>query len=197
MRDTKEILIEEASKLFWSRSYHSVSVDLICKKAGIKKGSFYHFFPSKEKLALHIIDALWKKHEDHFLKPTFDSSVPPLKKFFNLAKLLGVAACKMKERDGYFIGCPFGNLGSEMSTQNEQIRKKINSVFQNYRNYFIQAIKEAKENQDLPKDIDEDALSETILSVIQGSLVTAKVEDRTEHLENQLNFLFTSLKIAA
>ena len=38
------------------RGYTAVGVSEVCSQAGVKKGSFYHFFPSKLKLALAVID---------------------------------------------------------------------------------------------------------------------------------------------
>ena len=34
----------------------AVGVDEICRPAGVHKGSFYHFFPSKQALVLAVLD---------------------------------------------------------------------------------------------------------------------------------------------
>ena len=44
--NAKERLLQVAFDLIWQQSYGSVSVDHICKRANVKKGSFYYFFPS-------------------------------------------------------------------------------------------------------------------------------------------------------
>ena len=44
-RQTK--LIDSASELIHSRSYADVGVNELCEHAGVKKGSFYHFFPNR------------------------------------------------------------------------------------------------------------------------------------------------------
>ena len=36
----------------------------MCRRAGVNKGSFYHFFPSKQDLALAVIDGFGAAHED-------------------------------------------------------------------------------------------------------------------------------------
>src|SRR6187402_1253199 len=54
--DARERLIDSMVELIWIGSYGSTSVDSICERAGVKKGSFYHFFPSKTDLALAAID---------------------------------------------------------------------------------------------------------------------------------------------
>ena len=48
---TKRTLIDAAHDLIWANSYAHVSVEDICRKAGVQKGSFYHFFASKAELA--------------------------------------------------------------------------------------------------------------------------------------------------
>ena len=52
----KDRLIESMIELIWTGSYGSTSVDQICERAGVKKGSFYHFFESKTALAVTSID---------------------------------------------------------------------------------------------------------------------------------------------
>ena len=59
--DSREKLLEIASEMMWRGSYSSTSVDDICASCGIKKGSFYHHFESKEQLALEAIEEGWQR----------------------------------------------------------------------------------------------------------------------------------------
>src|SRR5271170_7885350 len=54
--ETKDKLLQVGFDLIWDSSYGSVSVDDICKRAGINKGSFYHFFPSKADLVVQAYE---------------------------------------------------------------------------------------------------------------------------------------------
>ena len=49
---SKTKLLETAIDMIWASSYGSVSVDDICAKAGVNKGSFYYAFKSKSDLAV-------------------------------------------------------------------------------------------------------------------------------------------------
>jgi TetR/AcrR family transcriptional regulator, transcriptional repressor for nem operon len=49
--EARERLIGTAGDLWHRRSYTDVGVSEICETAGVQKGSFYHFFPSKQDLA--------------------------------------------------------------------------------------------------------------------------------------------------
>ena len=76
--DARERLIEEASRLFHARSYEGVGVQELCDAAEINKGSFYHFFKSKDELAAAVIDAYWVTIRDELLVPTLAADIAPL-----------------------------------------------------------------------------------------------------------------------
>ncbi|MEW8500635.1 MAG: helix-turn-helix domain-containing protein, partial [Candidatus Thiodiazotropha taylori] len=54
--DTKERILATARELFHGRSYADVGIKEICSMANVQKGSFYHFFQSKQDLAMAVID---------------------------------------------------------------------------------------------------------------------------------------------
>lgn len=51
-KNTKKRIYEVAAKLIEEHGFESVTVDQICKKAGVAKGGFYHHFPSKGELVI-------------------------------------------------------------------------------------------------------------------------------------------------
>src|SRR6185369_4316728 len=51
-RTSKEKLVRAARNLMLAQGYPVTSVDDIIEAAGVSKGSFYHYFDSKEELAL-------------------------------------------------------------------------------------------------------------------------------------------------
>src|SRR5579871_5978493 len=95
--------------LIHARSYGAVSVDDLCKHAGVHKGSFYHFFPSKRDLMLAALEVQWQQAREQVLEPAFAPDVAPLQRivrFFSLiASHFGDAA-----GTACILGCPFGNL---------------------------------------------------------------------------------------
>ena len=54
--DAKQRILNSAQVLMLARGYAGTKVDEICEHAGVSKGSFYHFFPSKRDLTLAVLD---------------------------------------------------------------------------------------------------------------------------------------------
>ncbi len=56
MNESKEHIIIVASKLFLQKSYKEVTMRELVKETGLSKGAFYHYFESKEKLFMEVLD---------------------------------------------------------------------------------------------------------------------------------------------
>lgn len=75
--DARQRLIDSATELFHVRSYGGVSVEALCRHADVRKGSFYHFFPSKRDLALAAITDLSEQVKEEIWRPIFSQALPP------------------------------------------------------------------------------------------------------------------------
>src|SRR5688572_30912937 len=77
--DSRQRLLEIATDLIWESSYGRASVDRICERAEIRKGSFYHHFESKEQLALEALEHQWQIYRRE-LNEIFSPLVPPIER---------------------------------------------------------------------------------------------------------------------
>src|SRR4051812_35580770 len=76
--DANERLKQAALDLMWEESYGAVTIDDICKRAEVKKGSFYYFFESKAHLAVAALEKMWEENWKPRLDREFSPSVEPL-----------------------------------------------------------------------------------------------------------------------
>src|SRR5678816_2367776 len=77
--DAKQRLMDAILRLIWMGSYGSTTIDLICEKAGVNKGTFYYFFESKADLAVAALDADWQVRKSQF-DAIFSATVAPLER---------------------------------------------------------------------------------------------------------------------
>lgn len=173
-KDTRTRLIDSAIELFHDRSYNAVSVQQLCEHADVRKGSFYHFFPTKRDLALEAVSELQERVRTSIWEPLFREEITPeerLERVFN-------EACEYfsPPRDGAMSGCPFGNFAAELSTQDEAMRRRVEEVFEMLTGYFERAIRESMEAGDL-SGIAPRQTAEEILAYFQGTFLVAKAKN--------------------
>src|SRR5947199_10045556 len=104
--DAKERLMEAVRELIWTGSYGSTTIDQICEKAGVKKGSFYHFFECKSDLAAAALEANWKSQKVE-LDAIFSPTVPPLERIHSFCECCYQKQAEIKKQCGCVLGCPF------------------------------------------------------------------------------------------
>jgi AcrR family transcriptional regulator len=52
---TRQAVRDAASRLWTDRGYDAVAVTEICDEAGVSKGTFFYYFPTKEHLLLEVV----------------------------------------------------------------------------------------------------------------------------------------------
>src|SRR5436305_6269902 len=121
--DAKEKLMEAVKELIWTGSYGTTTIDQICDKAGVKRGSFYYFFDSKAELAETAIGEDWERRR-RGLDFMFTSTIPPLERLEKYCAFCYEFQNELKAKCGRVLGCPLFALGSEVSTQEARLQKK-------------------------------------------------------------------------
>lgn len=174
--DTRQRLIDSARDLIYARSYTDVGVQEICDRAGVRKGSFYHFFPSKRDLTLAMLDQFQAFFHKDILERAFTADIPPLQRISRFFEYAGDFQQQMKQDTGQMPGCPFGNIACEMSTRDEAIRLKVEQIIRDTEIPFEQALAEAVANGDLPA-MDTAATARALFAYVEGIMVYAKAHN--------------------
>jgi TetR/AcrR family transcriptional regulator, transcriptional repressor for nem operon len=79
----RQLIIDIAATRFLISGYDLVTVDELCFLSASTKGSFYHFFPNKEALAVDVTNHVWFQVQ-HNLEAIFSANHPPQIKLGNL-----------------------------------------------------------------------------------------------------------------
>lgn len=183
--DTYQRILQSAKDLIYSSSYADVGVAAICEKAEVKKGSFYHFFPSKQHLTLAVIETYYADLKEGILDLAFDRKLKPMDRLNKFVSLAIEMQVEIHKQTGHVFGCPFGNLATEMATQDEKIRKKIDQQFSKFQNLLRDTLQDAVTDGEM-EDIDVNATAKAFLAFFEGSMLLAKTQNDPQILRQLL-----------
>jgi TetR/AcrR family transcriptional regulator, transcriptional repressor for nem operon len=179
--DTKQKLLQTAVTLIWESSYGSISVDDICNRAGVNKGSFYYAFKSKSDLASAAFEDHWNKKRA-LMDEIFSSQVPPLDRIEKYCDRVVHDQLDKYEKTRKLCGCPFASIGSELSTQDEQIRKKAHELSERTMKYLASALRDAAAEGVLEAEDPVD-LARQVFCYAGGLIMQAKIENNPDVLK--------------
>ena len=174
--------MEAVGELIWTGSYGSTTIDQICEKAGVKKGSFYYFFDSKADLAAAALDAEWEQRRAE-LDSIFSPTVPPLERLEKYLDYCYRFQAEIRKKCGRVLGCPLFSLGAEVSTQEDRLQKKIHQILDQKRRYLESAIRDAHAAGliDAP---DATQKARVLFAYYQGIVTHARIENNLEVLRD-------------
>ncbi|HEY6872985.1 MAG TPA: TetR/AcrR family transcriptional regulator [Geobacteraceae bacterium] len=188
-KDTRAAIISIGMELISLHGYNATGIDAVLKLAGVPKGSFYHYFGSKEEFGLAVIDH-FADHCDRKLHTFLGAEeVPPLNRIRNylengLAKLTQNQCTK---------GCLIGNLGQELADQNERFRARLDVIFRAWKERFAVCLREAQRAGELASDVDSAVMAGFILSGVEGAILRAKVMKSPQPMRDFIETLFATV----
>jgi TetR/AcrR family transcriptional repressor of nem operon len=125
---TRDRLIEGAASLLHSQAYRAVGVKALCEAAGVRKGSFYHFFASKEELTLAALDRSWERFRTGVIEPAVHSAASPEER--NQAIREACLDLSRPQSDWQHPhGCIFGRLAASIADSEPLLRRRLAEIF--------------------------------------------------------------------
>jgi TetR/AcrR family transcriptional repressor of nem operon len=180
--DADERLMTAAIDLIWEESYGAVSIDDICKRADVKKGSFYYFFKSKADLAVAAFEKLWLEDWKPRLDTCFSPSLDPVARLMNYLGTMHYNHNEHFKKYKKVLGCPACSVGSEVSSQEVDVSAKIREIIARKRRYYESAIRDAMAAGEIePGDAAQKAVAFACL--IEGAVSQARIMNDPEVLK--------------
>ncbi len=178
---TREKLLETAQHLMLAKGYTATSVEEICEDSNLTKGSFFHYFASKEDLGKAVLD----RYVNTMLQAV--QNAPFLKKSDPLQRLYGyidfmIALSKDPARRS---GCLLGNFAQVLTDTNPEIRTQCAAHFKLWADMLKQELDAAKAAYKV-KGLDTGALADHFISLFEGSLMLAKTRQDPDVIANNL-----------
>jgi TetR/AcrR family transcriptional regulator, transcriptional repressor for nem operon len=181
--DANQRLMTAALDLIWEESYGAVTIDDICKRADVKKGSFYYFFKSKADLAIAALEKLWTDDWKPRLDQQFSATAEPLDRLTNYLEGIYTRQAANFKKYGKALGCPVFSLGSEVSTHEIDVSAKVREIVSRKWRYYEAAIRDAMA-QGLIEPGDAAQKAQMLGSLIEGAMGQSRVMNNPELLRN-------------
>jgi TetR/AcrR family transcriptional regulator, transcriptional repressor for nem operon len=172
--DTRDRILQSAQELIHERGYEAVGVAEICARAKVNKGSFYHFFRTKENLGLAVIDTYWEQS-----RGGFDGLAAEGAPLVQLREFLGGMVAHVqqdKKAHGCVRGCLFGNMALELAPQAPAVQQRLNTIFGEQNRALAGLIRRGVDAGDLPEQ-DAAQSADDLIAFLEGAVLISKVRN--------------------
>ncbi len=154
----------------YAHGFQSTSVDTIVARAGVTKGAFFHYFPTKSHLGYAIADEI-------LMEMMLDRWIRPLAAYKNPVQgMITRFRRNMEETpdEDLAYGCPLNNLTQEMSATDPVFREKLQGVLESWIEGTEGYLRKAKERGYLRQEVDTRMVAQFLVMMEEGSAAIVK-----------------------
>ena len=174
--DTREKLIRVAERLMLRDGYSATRVDDVIRDAGLSKGSFYHFFDSKESLGLAALEHYYADRVGRLAAGAYATETDPLKRAHRFLEYASrVAANLWKE------GCLLASLAADAAGSSRIMSNALRKRTSELRALLVDLLSPFATPEASATD-----LADQFLVCIEGSIVLARIYDDPRYLKRGL-----------
>ncbi len=152
-----------------AKGFAATTVDDICEAAEVTKGSFFHYFESKDQLGREVLERFCASGQKMH-GACCSHEADPLKRVYtyidNLIKLSKDPAMRQ--------GCLLGLFSQELGDTNPQIRAACKKGFDDWAKTFGEEVAQAKAAHAPRASFDPKELAEHLIAVMEGSMILGK-----------------------
>ena len=177
--DVRRRLLAAGLELVHARGFTASGVKDITDAAGVPKGSFYAYFPSKEAFAAEILEHYWTDIEARLL-PILDAGGTArdrITRFFH-------ALADEHEAGDFLLGCLVGNLSLELGGSSEPVRTELVSILDRWDAALTSCVRSGQRaSGDIRTDLEPGELAARLIEAWEGAALRGKVTRSREPYE--------------
>jgi len=185
----KEELLQVGLDTLLTNGYHGTGIKEVLDKLGVPKGSFYHYFKSKERFAAEVV---------HFYARNLNNRMAGVMAGAQKTGLAAIKQAFMRLVDEYragMCGCILGALASEISGTSEECRLAILQEVERWNAMLAALVKQGQKDGDIRNDLDAEFLAKMLWNCWEGGVLRMKVEASPTAVEDVVNHMFDAILI--
>lgn len=185
---TKEKIIKVATKKFLKKQYKEVTISEIIDEVGIAKGSFYHYYKSKQELYVDVITNILELMKRSDFDTTDLTFAEFLLEYQVYAQSVYAKMLSTLEFDNEDIRSDIMMLLKTAGRQCPELRELIDTYMEEEKNLWIEVITTAQENE-ISSEINPEVLAELFISIIKGYTIRNRETKSIELIKKNLDLL--------
>jgi len=186
--DTKLKITEAALDLMLRQGYTATSVDEICETAGVSKGSFYHFFKTKQDIAVAALHKFFDEGMKNLLNGEYATFADPVERAYGMIDHTAAIAPEHWRR-----GCLLACFANEMANTDTVLRDEVARLFREAEKGIAEVLAPLA---DLTGSTPED-LARQYTAVTQGAIVLSRAYGNPSLIRDAVEQFRKSLQVPA
>jgi TetR/AcrR family transcriptional repressor of nem operon len=174
--DTREKLIDTAEKLMLRDGYSATRVDEVIRKAGLSKGSFYHFFDSKESLGLAALEHYFADRVGRLAAGPYADETDPLRRAHAFLEHASRVAPKLWKE-----GCLLASLAADAAGTSRVVSSALRKRTSELRAMLVDLLGPLATRKTPAAE-----LADQFLVCIEGAIVLARIYGDPGYLQRSL-----------
>ncbi len=168
--ETKNRLIIAAQQLMQAKGFVATSVDEICQTAGLSKGSFFHYFKSKEDVGRAVLENYSSSMYDLIETEGCFCESDPLQCVYEFIDIFIIVSENPKRQTNSIVG----NFTLTLSQTHPEIREICGNHYTWITGTIKRYLDEAKAKYRPEAVIDTQSLACYFIATFEGSMILAK-----------------------
>lgn len=185
----KEIILAKGIDLLCEQGYNGTGLKQILDAVQVPKGSFYHYFESKEVYAAQVIELYIGRLLEAFDSYLIYATDRPLEVIKQLYQWMAMDFQRKQCKEG----CLLGNLAAEIGGSSDVCQQALIRAYDQWQQRFVPLLVAGQDAGEVRKDIPAEILAETFWNAWEGSILRMKVTGDTATIERTLTVLLDSL----
>ena len=184
---TKERILAAAEDLMLAKSFHSVGLNEILSAVKVPKGSFYHYFTSKEQFGVELIrhyvsEATAFKRRMLLTDQLSENPYERLVTFCN-GSVARSAECSCQP------ACLITKLCAEVATMSDDMRGEVARGMKDWSEIYAQVVEEGQRKKVIRADLKPKVAGYVLHDVWLGAMQRMMVERNVAPLRNAAAFV--------
>lgn len=161
--------LERAMHTFWAQGYEATSMDVLLKRMGINRGSFYATFRSKRDVMLRALRRYDARNRDAVMRGIAEGRSPRAAVSMILRGLIDGSRFPQGRH-----GCFLVNAALELAPKDKDVARIVRRGFAELEDFFAELVRQGQKAGEIPKKLNAAQAGRALMNQLVGLMVQVR-----------------------